>query len=121
MIALRSALFNATFFLVGFGLTLVGTVVRLVDPDRVMDIARLWARTNLAALRLICGIHLDVTGREHLPDGAALIASTHQSAFDTMVWLTLVPRACYVLKHELLRIPLFGPLITATPHDRRGP
>jgi 1-acyl-sn-glycerol-3-phosphate acyltransferase len=40
-----------------------------------------------------------------------LIASRHQSAFDTFVWLTLVPRCSYVLKRELLRIPLLGPLI----------
>ena len=40
-----------------------------------------------------------------------LIASRHQSAFDTIVWLLLVPRCCYVLKRELLRIPLFGPLM----------
>ena len=40
-----------------------------------------------------------------------MIASRHQSAFDTFVWLTLVPRCSYVLKRELLRIPLLGPLI----------
>ena len=44
--------------------------------------------------------------------GARLIASHHQSAFDTIVWLTLLPRCCYVLKQELLRIPLFGPLLS---------
>jgi 1-acyl-sn-glycerol-3-phosphate acyltransferase len=123
MIFLRSALFNVTFFVVGFVMTLIGTVIRLVNPDRVMDIARLWARLNVAALRVICGIQLQVVGRQHLPEGAALIASTHQSAFDTMVWLTLVPRCCYVLKHELLHIPLFGRLIVATrmiPVDRDG-
>lgn len=43
-----------------------------------------------------------------------LIASAHQSAFDTFVWLVLVPRCCYVLKQELLRIPLFGPLVQST-------
>jgi 1-acyl-sn-glycerol-3-phosphate acyltransferase len=63
------------------------------------------------ALRLLCGIRLRITGLQHLPDGAALIAPQHQSAFDTFVWLTLVPRCCYVLKRELLRIPLFGPLL----------
>jgi len=52
-----------------------------------------------------------VSGLEHVSDGAALIASRHQSAFDTFVWLTLVPRCCYVLKRELLRVPLFGPLM----------
>jgi 1-acyl-sn-glycerol-3-phosphate acyltransferase len=46
--------------------------------------------------------------------GAALIASAHQSAFDTLVWLTLLPRCCYVLKQELVRIPLFGWLIPRT-------
>ena len=35
----------------------------------------------------------------------------HQSAFDTFVWLTLLPRCCYVFKDELLRIPLFGSLV----------
>jgi 1-acyl-sn-glycerol-3-phosphate acyltransferase len=66
----------------------------------------------LRALRLICGIRLEVHGTEHLHgDGAMLIASRHQSAFDTVVWLTLLPRCCYVLKRELLRIPLFGPLM----------
>jgi 1-acyl-sn-glycerol-3-phosphate acyltransferase len=54
-----------------------------------------------------------VSGLEHIPQGAALIASRHQSAFDTFVWLTLLPRCCYVFKEELLRIPLFGRLITA--------
>jgi 1-acyl-sn-glycerol-3-phosphate acyltransferase len=114
MTVLRSALFNVTFYAVTFGLTLVGTMIRLFAPERVLWIAQLWARSNLAALRVICGIRLEVTGREHLPAGAALVASMHQSAFDTMVWLTLVPRCCYVLKVELLRIPLFGPLLTAS-------
>ena len=62
-------------------------------------------------MRVICGIRLEVSGLEHIPQGAALIASRHQSAFDTFVWLTLLPRCCYVFKDELLRIPLFGPLI----------
>ena len=45
-----------------------------------------------------------------LPTGAALIAAHHESAFDTLVWMTLVPRPAYVMKQELLRIPLFGAL-----------
>jgi 1-acyl-sn-glycerol-3-phosphate acyltransferase len=114
MIFLRSALFNLLFFGITAGLSLVGTAVRLVNPERVMSVAILWARLNVAVLRFTCDIRLEVVGREHLPKGAALIASRHQSAFDTMVWLTLVPRCCYVLKHELLRIPLFGKLIQAT-------
>jgi 1-acyl-sn-glycerol-3-phosphate acyltransferase len=114
MITLRSALFNVIFFAVTFLLTLLATLARLVNSDAVLSVAMLWARMLVAAARIVCGIRLEVTGLEHIPRGAALIASRHQSAFDTFVWLTLLPRCCYVLKHELLRIPLFGPLLTAT-------
>jgi 1-acyl-sn-glycerol-3-phosphate acyltransferase len=121
---LRSAVFNVYFFLMTFALTLLGTVFRCFAPHLVLWIAQSWARAAVGGARLICGIRLEVSGREHLPaGGAALIASRHQSAFDTMVWLTLVPRCCYVLKHELLRIPLFGPLISLTGMiavDREG-
>ncbi len=111
MILVRSALFNFVFFGVSFVMTLMATVVRFVAPDYVIDIAVLWARVLIAALRIVCGIRLDVKGLENIPEGAVLIASRHQSAFDTFVWLTLLPRCCYVFKDELLRIPLFGPLI----------
>jgi 1-acyl-sn-glycerol-3-phosphate acyltransferase len=114
MIILRSALFNIAFFAISFGLTMVATVIRLLAPRRVPELAVVWARCLLAAARIICGIRLDVTGLEHIPPGAVLIASRHQSAFDTFVWLTLLPRCCYVFKNDLLRIPLFGRLVTAT-------
>jgi 1-acyl-sn-glycerol-3-phosphate acyltransferase len=113
MIVLRSALFNVAFFAISFVLTLSATVVRLVAPRHVLDLAMLWARSLVAAARIICGIRLEVSGLEHIPAGAVLIASRHQSAFDTFVWLTLLPRCCYVFKVELLRIPLFGRLVSA--------
>jgi 1-acyl-sn-glycerol-3-phosphate acyltransferase len=123
MIALRSALFNGVFFAVSFVLTLVASLAQLVGPDAVLSVAMLWARSLVATARLICGIRLNVTGLENIPPGAVLIASRHQSAFDTFVWLTLLPRCCYVLKHELVRIPLFGSLLKATGMiavDRNG-
>jgi 1-acyl-sn-glycerol-3-phosphate acyltransferase len=113
VIILRSALFNAVFFTVTFVLTVAATVVRLVAPERVLGVAMLWGRTLLAAVRVICGIQLEVSGIENIPPGAALIVSRHQSAFDTFVWLTLVPRCCYVFKDDLLRIPLLGRLVVA--------
>jgi 1-acyl-sn-glycerol-3-phosphate acyltransferase len=112
MTILRSAVFNVVFFAVSFAVTLLATVVRFVAPRYVINIAMIWARILVAAVRIICGIRLHVSGLEHIPPGAALIASRHQSAFDTVVWLTLLPRCCYVFKDELLRIPLFGRLIS---------
>jgi 1-acyl-sn-glycerol-3-phosphate acyltransferase len=121
MIMLRSALFNAAFFATTFLYTLAATIVRLISPRHVMGMAVAWAHTLLFAVRIICGIRLEVTGRDRIPPGAALISSRHQSAFDTFVWLALLPRCCYVLKQELMRVPLFGELIAAVgmiPIDR---
>ncbi|HQT79793.1 MAG TPA: lysophospholipid acyltransferase family protein [Rhodopila sp.] len=121
MILLRSALFNVFFFALTFVVTLMASIVRLVSPRHVLGFGHLWARCLVAGARIICGIKLRVEGLEHIPEGGVLIASRHQSAFDTFVWLMLLPRCCYVLKHELLRIPLFGGLLTASgmiPIDR---
>jgi 1-acyl-sn-glycerol-3-phosphate acyltransferase len=111
MIILRSTLFNLFFFGMTFVLTLVGTVARFLAPHRVLGIAVAWARVLLWGARVICGIRWQVVGE--LPTGAALIAPHHESAFDTLVWMTLVPRPAYVMKQELLRIPLFGALTRA--------
>lgn len=116
MTFLRSTIFNIFFFAVTAAMTLVpATYVRLFAPRRTLDLARLWARIILGAARVICGIRLEVSGMECLAgDQPRLIASLHQSAFDSIVWLTLVPRCCYVVKHELLRVPLFGALLPIT-------
>ncbi len=116
MTLLRSTLFNAAFF----GFTAVASLVCLpLVPllDRAGRLALLawWAKRVLGLLRITVGISVRVTGREHLPeDGPALIASKHQSAFDTIVWLTLLPRPAYVLKRTLLWIPIYGWYIRAT-------
>ncbi len=123
MILLRSAVFNAWFFGMTFLLGLLGVGVRALAPGRALAWARVWARVVLAGARVICGIKVEVTGFEQLPAGAALIASQHQSAFDTLIWVTLLPRASYIYKAELGRIPLFGAMLVASgqiPLDRKA-
>ncbi|MDE2006785.1 MAG: 1-acyl-sn-glycerol-3-phosphate acyltransferase [Rhodospirillales bacterium] len=106
MILLRSILLNIWLFGISILMLFVGAAVRVVAPDKVLPAAQLWSRMLLFGLRAIGGIRVRVRGLEYLPaDGPALIASRHQSAFDTMVWLTLVPRCAYVMKRELLSIP----------------
>jgi 1-acyl-sn-glycerol-3-phosphate acyltransferase len=109
MILLRSALYNVFFFASTFAMSAYGTLIRFTAPHRVIDVAIAWARLQLWAVRVMCGIRFQVVGTPPT-DAAALIASHHESAFDTLVWLTLVPRPVYVMKQELRRIPLFGAL-----------
>ena len=124
MIWLRSAL----FYLLAYAGTLVivtAALPLLLLPWRwVLPVMRLWAGMVLLLLRRVSGIRLRVTGAEHLPQrGAALIAAKHQSAFDTVVWLWLLPDTVYVLKRELLRVPLWGWIAVKgrmIPVDRDG-
>jgi 1-acyl-sn-glycerol-3-phosphate acyltransferase len=108
MILIRSLLFNLAFFGVTTLTVIVALPALLLPRPAMRGIVRLWARIVLALLRWICGVRVEVRGMERIPAGAVVIAAKHQSAFDTFVWLQLVPDAAYVLKKELLAIPLYG-------------
>ena len=110
LVWLRSALFNLCFFSLT-GLIAVAALPMLLAPrSALMWLLRRWAWLVVWLLRVICGIRFRLTGAEHLPPAGApaLIAAKHQSAFDTIIWLGLLPDAAYVLKRELLRIPAYG-------------
>jgi 1-acyl-sn-glycerol-3-phosphate acyltransferase len=110
MTVLRSLLFNIVYFTTTFALALYG-VIACHSQERAFRLSRAWGRTSLFLARVLCGMRLEVSGLEHVPqEGPALIACGHESAFDTMVWLVLLPRTAYVMKQEVGRIPLFGAL-----------
>jgi 1-acyl-sn-glycerol-3-phosphate acyltransferase len=109
MLWLRSALFNAWFYGSGVLCCLAAFPVCLFGPQAVVVLAQIWLRIALWGLRVFCGVYPVVSGRENLPpSGPVLIASQHQSAYDTLIWLLLVPRPCFVMKQELINIPVFG-------------
>lgn len=108
MSALRSLLFNMAFF--GWtALLCVGGIPLLAAPSSwVIAAQRFWARGVIGLLRLLVGTDYAVSGRENLPDGPFVIAAKHQSAWDTIIFFLLIDRPAYVLKKELLAIPLYG-------------
>ena len=108
MMSLRSFVFSIWFVLATFMLVLVGLPLAIFAPKLLRPYARLWSPVINTGLP-ICGITYKISGQEHLPtDGPMLIASQHQSAFETMIWFQLLPDARYVMKIELMRLPLFG-------------
>ena len=62
----------------------------------------------LAGLRVLCGIRFEVRGREHIPQGPALVASKHQSMFETLAFWQILPDPAIILKKELKFLPVFG-------------
>lgn len=108
MILLRACLFNLAFFGLTSLVTFVALPLLVAPREAIMTVARLWARAVIVLLRVIVGVRLEVRGMEHIRPGPVVIAAKHQSAFDTIVWLTLLPNMAYVMKKELLSIPLYG-------------
>lgn len=108
MTVLRSAAFNVAYFL-WTGCLGAALLPALLMPRRVnMAIARLWGRGVLALLAALVGLTYEVRGIEHRPTGPAIVALKHQSAWETVVVLLLLPDAAVVYKRELHLVPFFG-------------
>lgn len=107
----------------GLILSLCALLALVVAPRYLIIFPQFWARISIAALRLFCGITVNIQGREYLPEGGAVIAAQHQSTLDILIWLTVLERPAFVFKRELRKIPLFGMLLVPTgmiPVDRGG-
>ena len=107
-VILRSVLFNVLFYLNLF-VYMVAALPTLLLPYRyLLALAKSWARTNLWLLRVVCGIKADFRGLEKIPSGGLILASKHQSVWETFALLPLVDDPVFILKRELMWIPLFG-------------
>lgn len=68
----------------------------------------LWTHLNLWCLRAICRLGYRVRGVENIPSGPAIIMCKHQSAWETLAMQAIFPPHVWVLKRELLWLPIFG-------------
>ncbi len=104
----RSLLYNILFYLVLL-LYLVAALPTLVLPRRcIMDVGKLWGRTSVWLLRVVCGTKVEFRGLEKIPRGACIAAAKHQSAWETFALLSLFDEPVFILKRELMWVPVFG-------------
>jgi 1-acyl-sn-glycerol-3-phosphate acyltransferase len=108
MLALRSLVFNLLFFAWIVALGLPALPALLLPRRFAWKVVKLWARGVLWLLRRVIGLDHVVRGRGTLPGGPIIVASKHQSAWDTIIFLLLFDDPAYVLKRELFKIPLYG-------------
>lgn len=66
------------------------------------------AHSMMWLLRVICGIRMEVRGRENIPKDPCIVMCKHQSAWETFSLQTVFPDQVWVLKRELLWLPFFG-------------
>lgn len=109
MLVLRSLAFNVLFYAnLVFWLTFVALPALLLPQAALRHVAVGWARSSLWLMRVVAGTRYEVIGRENIPAGGLMVAAKHQSFWETFTLFTLFPDPVFILKRELMRIPLFG-------------
>ncbi len=125
MIYIRSLVFN----IICYGIILAGSIltctVGLLLPRLI--IRAFWGRYALvlirASLKHICGLEIELRGRENIQNTPALYACKHQSAAETYFLASYVLYSTFVFKKELSHIPFFGWAFRrygSVPVDRGG-
>lgn len=112
---LRSSVF---FVVLGASVIVFGVPIilfaRLLPYEWLTRVANAWGKSVLFFLKAICGLGYRVEGIENFPANNAIVFCKHQSAWETIALRALLPPAqTWVLKRELIRIPIFGPALSA--------
>jgi len=71
-------------------------------------LARSWGLQIVRLAKLICGIDYNILGMENLPATPSIVMAKHQSAWETVSLLALMPRASWIIKRELVYVPFVG-------------
>jgi 1-acyl-sn-glycerol-3-phosphate acyltransferase len=108
MLKVRSALYNVAFYLNLALWCLVGLPTLVLPRRYFMGIARLWGTSSLWLLRLIAGTKVNWRNLDKLPEGGCLVASKHQSAWETFALFAILKDPAFILKRELMFVPFFG-------------
>jgi 1-acyl-sn-glycerol-3-phosphate acyltransferase len=105
---LRSLIFVPVFY-VNTAIFVVGGSFLLLGPRRyAMAGLKAHAIVSLWLLRWIVGTRMEVRGRDKLPKPPYLVASKHQSAWDTFALIPIFTDPAMVMKAELRHIPFHG-------------
>ena len=108
MLIVRSIVFNLLFYIITAGFVILGSPLLIGPRAWAMAGLRAHARATLWLLRTVAGIKMEVRGRENLLPGPILVASKHQSAWDTIALIPLFKDPAMVMKRELFWIPFHG-------------
>ena len=104
----RSIVFNALFYTNLVVLMVLALPTLLLPGRSTIEMAKLWGRTSLWLLRVVCGTRVEFRGLDHIGHGPLIVAAKHQSTWETFALLHLFEHPIFIIKRELFWIPLFG-------------
>ena len=107
-IFLRSLVYNVLFYALLVFWILVAIPTYLMPPRAFMAVAKAWARSSVWLMRVICNTKMEVRGLEKIPEGPLIVASKHQSMWETFALMPFFDAPLFIYKRELAWIPFFG-------------
>ncbi|MDP3211985.1 1-acyl-sn-glycerol-3-phosphate acyltransferase [Methylotenera sp.] len=108
MLLLRSTLFLLGQIITAPIFTFIALLSMPLHPVTRNILISGWARSMIWWLRITCNIRHEIKGLENIPTTPSIILAKHQSAWETLAFQAIFPTQVYVLKRELLWIPIFG-------------
>lgn len=119
----RSLLFSILLILWVLFLAALCLPTLFFPRDWAYQYSVLWARGTLWLLKVICGLRFEVRGQQYIGKTPVIYALKHQSAWETIAMLVIVPPFAGVLKKQLTYIPIYGWYmfkVGMIPIDRSG-
>jgi len=109
MLLLRSLLFNL-FFYTGIIVVFLIALPTLFLPSKVtLLFGKFLGHYVVFVVRVILNTKVEFKGIENIPKTEKyFVASAHQSMFETFALQSVLDYPVFILKKELLKIPLFG-------------
>ena len=114
VIFLRSLVFNILFYAVFLFWAVVALPTFLMPRSAMMRVAIWWATSFILLMRWVCNIKVEFRGVEKIPKGPLIVASKHQSMWETIALLRFFEAPFFAVKRELKFIPIFGLFLIKT-------
>jgi 1-acyl-sn-glycerol-3-phosphate acyltransferase len=107
---IRSLLYTTLLFLttMAFGVVVLVSALLPLTIEQRYVIPRTWGRFECWLASVICGIGYVVEGQQNLPNEPFVSLWKHSTAWETMAQMFVVPTASWLLKREVLWIPIIG-------------
>ena len=109
MIFLRSFFFNIFLYFGIVSACIIALPLLTMRDKYMICAAKILSDYIVFLVKVFIGVAIEFRGLENLKKHEKyFIASAHQSMFETFALQTVLPGPIFILKKELIRIPLFG-------------
>ena len=105
---IRSILFYVLLALWTIFMGIICFPYLLVSYQYLRKPVNIWIKGIFKLLKTICNITYEIRGKENIPSYAVLVASKHQSAFETFALFYYINNSIFIHKRQLFFIPIFG-------------